>query len=429
MKDRFKNFMTAQDERRRRIRDGWLFAIFMAVVLAALAWLLIPYLTQPPNDVQSMAHISMRAAQPQPAPAPSPTAALAQAQSSAQPDNTPSKGTASAQASATPTPSAQPELLVEADAEASLWISSEPVEQEDMPDFAKRIEAFLPGVVRVAPYEPLPSFMQGEDQAFSGIILQNGFVLTNAHRILQDEVWVTDQNGDTLPAKVQGVDRPSGLALLKLEQAGKGDEPPFVLGQADEGIALGSEVMVLCSYEGGYVSKGIITQACTQKMIGEDESMIYHTDIALGERHAGGIAFSAHGRILGVVVQLEEAYEIMGCAYAGSVAQRLMEKSVIERVGIGVNGVYLDEAEAEELGLHKGIYVTEAILGGPARRAGLRAGDIIIQVAGEEVQPHAHIRTAVEQSGERAMPVVFIRNGCEVYMEARPVDLTPILRN
>lgn len=230
----------------------------------------------------------------------------------------------------------------------------------------------------------------------SGVIIdKSGIVVTNNHVIEgATEVMVTLSGEKTdLKAKILGTDPRSDLAVLKLEKGGEfpsaewADSDTVEVG--DWAIAIGSPFAL-----GQSVTVGIISakQRNAQGLGAEYGGDLLQTDAAINPGNSGGPLVDLDGKVMGIntaIYTRSGGYMGIGFAIpsnlAKEVAGKLLKDGKIVRGWMGVYIQPLDAELAKELNVKDGVGIHEVIPDSPAASAGLKAGDVVIEVDGKPV--------------------------------------------
>ena len=224
------------------------------------------------------------------------------------------------------------------------------------------------------------------------IISSDGYLITNAHVVEgADEVNVTLTDKREFKAKVVGADKRSDIALLKIEAK---DLPKVTIGDPDK-LKVGEWVVAIGKPFGleNTMTAGIVS-AKGRDLPQEDLVPFIQTDAAVNPGNSGGPLLNLRGDVVGVISMIySESGGYMGISFAipidiamNTVAQ-LKNKGRVTRGRIGVQITEVTKETAESFGLPKpsGALVNSVEKGGPAEKAGMEAGDIIIKVDGHEV--------------------------------------------
>jgi serine protease Do len=265
------------------------------------------------------------------------------------------------------------------------------------------------------------------------VFTEQGHLLTNAHVVgSANHGEATFSDGEESQFRVIGVDPLSDLAVLRAA-----DTPePATLGNADD-LVVGQLVVAVGSPLGlaGSVTAGVVsalgrslpvTRGQAQRVI-ED---VIQTDAALNPGNSGGALADSHGRVVGI----NTAVAGFGLGLAvpiNETTRRIIDTLLVEgrvrRAYLGVVGVPapLPDDVAARTGQRAGLRVIEVVPGGPAERAGLRKGDLVLTVAREQVHDAQGIqRKLFAEVIDTDLAVTVLRNGAMVDVYARPTELT-----
>ena len=279
-------------------------------------------------------------------------------------------------------------------------------------------EQFNPMVPRGSPFEDFfRDFMEkqpGDQQPKrqrrgtalgSGFIISSdGLLVTNNHVIENaDEIKIEMLNGDTLEAKVLGTDPKTDIALLKVESK---SELPFVeFGNSDKS-RVGDWVLAIGNPlgQGFSVSAGIIS-ARGRDLQGPYDDFI-QTDAAINRGNSGGPLFNTDGKVIGVntAILSPNGGSIgigfsMSSAVVKKVVNQLRDFGETRRGWLGVRIQNLNSEVAEALGLEStdGALVTD-VPDGPAKEAGIKSGDVIIEFDGVTINDSSSLVKVVGDS-------------------------------
>jgi serine protease DegQ len=255
-------------------------------------------------------------------------------------------------------------------------------------------------------HEPWSKFFNGEqeDQDTAGlgsgvIVSPEGHILTNNHVIEEaDDIEVILTDGRHAPAKIMGTDPESDLALLKIEL---GNLPVIVLGQT-QNLQVGDVVLAIGNPfgVGQTVTSGIVSALGRNQLgINTFENFI-QTDAAINPGNSGGALVDVNGHLMGINTAIfSRSGGSMGIGFAipvstaRQVMQDLLKDGKVTRGWIGVEPQELTPELAESFQLPKsaqnslpqGVIITGVLQNGPAAKAGLRPGDVIVKVANQSV--------------------------------------------
>ena len=250
------------------------------------------------------------------------------------------------------------------------------------------------------------------------VISEDGFVVTNNHVIEgADEILIEFFSGETLPAKLVGTDKNTDIALLKVDS----DKPlPFVSFGDSDIMRVGDWVMAMGNPlgQGFSVSAGIVS-ARNRALSGSYDDYI-QTDAAINRGNSGGPLFNMDGNVIGVntaILSPNGGSIGIGFSMASNVVTRVVDQlkqfGETRRGWLGVRIQDVTDDVAEAMGLEKaaGALITD-VPEGPAKEAGMLAGDVIMPFDGTEV---ADTRGLVRKVGNtevgKAVRVVVFRDG------------------
>ena len=272
---------------------------------------------------------------------------------------------------------------------------------------------------RKAPPRQLPGWLrpyggsdeeaaQGQSSLGSGVIVAaQGFILTNNHVVEgADEIAVMLPGGKVAEARVVGTDPEADLAVLRVEA--KGLQPitfadPASVQIGDIVLAVGDPFGV-----GQTVTQGIVSATGRNRLgINTFENFI-QTDAAINPGNSGGALVDASGHLVGIntaIYSRSGGSQGIGFAIPVSLARQVMEQIIATgRVSRGWLGVSARDVIHETTGAAAGAALVAVQRGGPADRAGLRAGDTVLSINGKEVVDTATLinETAALNPGTQA---------------------------
>lgn len=289
---------------------------------------------------------------------------------------------------------------------------------EEMLEFFKRFGLPIPNAPRQAPRKNRPAPPSDEEQprgVGSGFILSSdGLVMTNAHVVDgADEVIVTLTDKREFKAKIMGADKRSDIALLKIDATGL---PAVKVGDVNR-LKVGEWVMAIGSPFGldNTVTAGIVS--AKQRDTGDYLPFI-QTDVAINPGNSGGPLINMRGEVVGVNSQIySRSGGSMGISFAIPMdeAYRVSEQLRVSgrvsrgRIGVQIDQVTKEIAEASGLGKAQGALVRGVESGSPAEKAGVEAGDIITRFEGKLVEKSSDLPRVVgaTKPGSRSSLTVF----------------------
>jgi S1-C subfamily serine protease len=299
------------------------------------------------------------------------------------------------------------------------------------------LDAYSAAVVRVAE-TVLPSVAslrvrsrRGEGAGSASVLTTDGFLLTSAHVVAAatvSEASFTD--GREVRADVIGADPLSDLAVLRAR-----DEvpPPVLLGDASR-LRVGQLVVALGNPLGfaGSVTAGIVSALgrSLPTRAGRVVDEVIQTDATLNPGNSGGALADSAGRLVGVntaVAGIGVGLAVPINDTTRRIITTLMTQGRVRRAWLGIAGAQapLPPALADKLGRRTGLRVAQVMSGSPADSAGLRVGDIVLSVDGQDtVTSTAVQQLMVENAIGRRLEVTVWRNGALVDVIAVPRELT-----
>jgi S1-C subfamily serine protease len=272
---------------------------------------------------------------------------------------------------------------------------------------------------------------RGESLGSAVVFTADGFLLTNAHVVGQATggtaaFW----DGTTAPFTVVGADPLSDLAVVRATGA---TPSPAVLGEADNlvvgqlVVAVGSPLGLAGSVTAGVVSALGRSMPAGQQRIIED---VIQTDAALNPGNSGGALADSRARVVGI----NTAVAGVGLGLAvpindttRRIVSALMHDGRVRRayLGIAVAPAPVAPVWRSRLGGRStGLRVASVVAGGPADRAGLRTGDLLLTADGHEVATAQDLqRLMFAEAIGRRLGITVMRNGALVDVIAEPSEL------
>ncbi|EKE08947.1 MAG: hypothetical protein ACD_16C00232G0007 [uncultured bacterium] len=234
----------------------------------------------------------------------------------------------------------------------------------------------------------------------SGFIVDaEGYIVTNNHVVADaDQITVTLSDNTELKATLVGRDRRTDIALLKVKSDKK---LPFVQWGDSEKIRTGDRIIAIGNPFGlgGTVTSGIVSHLGRDiaEATGSDDIVegYIQTDASINLGNSGGPMFDMQGKVVGVNTAIFTATGAsvgIGFAIPSNIAKKVVQQirqyGRTKRGWIGVHIQAITEDIAESLGLKdlKGALVGNVVKDGPAAKAKLQTGDIILKVGNQEVK-------------------------------------------
>ncbi len=244
----------------------------------------------------------------------------------------------------------------------------------------------------------------------SGVIVsEEGYIITNNHVIDNaDEIRVKTFDGDELDAEVVGTDPGSDVAVLRVDPSGlraitMGDSDQLRVGELV--LAIGSPLRAEFAHT---VSMGVVS-AKGRADIGLSPYENYiQTDAAINPGNSGGPLINMDGHLIGIntaIASRSGGSQGIGFAIPSNLVRSVME-SIIEdgrvvRSFLGIQqGAMVDRtmARALDLDVNFGVVIGEVVADGPADKAGLREGDVLLEKDGEPIRDWAQFRFGIANS-------------------------------
>ena len=290
-------------------------------------------------------------------------------------------------------------------------------------------------VAVVARYESVEGY--GESSGSGFIISEDGYVVTNYH-VIEDssQVVVITHGGETLKATVVGYEATNDIALLKVDKQGLS----FVALGSSDALVVGEQVMAIgnplgeltASLTVGYIS-------AKDRIVDTDGTVInmLQTDAAINSGNSGGPLFNTSGQVVGVITAKYSGDSGSGVSIEGlgfaiptddivGILEDLKEFGYVTGAYMGVSVRDVDSS-GQSYGLPAGAYVQDVEKGMAADKAGIRAGDIIINLGGYDVDSITTLTRVLRrfEPGD-SISVTVYRGGRQEYLtivlDEKPVE-------
>ena len=271
--------------------------------------------------------------------------------------------------------------------------------------------------------------IQIEQGVGSGVIFRSdGYIVTNYHVVAgAKEILVSLSDGRSLKGKLIGADELTDIAVVKVD-AGSLSAAPF--GNSDD-IVVGEPAIAIGNPMGlefqGSVTVGVISALNRTLDISERRLKLIQTDAAISPGNSGGALVNADGYVIGINSAKIAAGGVEGMGFAipvntvRDVVEQLMNNGYVARPYLGV-GVFDKESAARQgyqLNADAGVYVQNVTLNGPADRAGIKRGDMILEIDGKAVNTIAELRAAiVDHKVGDTLKIKYERDGKKDTVEA-----------
>ena len=253
------------------------------------------------------------------------------------------------------------------------------------------------------PRQRSPRKYQELGQGSGFIISKDGYILTNNHVVGEaDKITVTLHDGRKLDAQVVGADPKSDVAVIRVESKGL---PVIELGDSDK-LEIGEWVIAVGNPFGlsATVTVGVVSAKGRSGVGIADYEDFIQTDAAINPGNSGGPLLNLEGKAVGLntaIFSRSGGYMGIGFSIPINMARDIKEQLVkTGKVTRGYLGIYMDEvkpdlAEYFELKPNQGVSVIQVISDSPADEAGLKAGDIILEMDGKKIESPQQFKNAI----------------------------------
>lgn len=272
--------------------------------------------------------------------------------------------------------------------------------------------------------------------AGSGIVLSaDGMVLTNAHVVARlGDITVVLPDGSKHKAELVGSSPSDDLALIAVE--GVDDLVPAELGSSDA-LAVGEEVIAIGNAlnlgSEPTVTRGIVS-AKDRNLTAQGVTLegLIQTDAAINPGNSGGPLVNTAGQVVGMNTAIAADAQNLGFSIAIDRARPIIDQLEAGEGDITPDQAFLGVSSADISGLteevrtrfdievDQGAFITEVVPGSGADEAGLRAGDVIVAIDGEEVAESRSVRELIldKRPGD-TIKLTIVREGEEIEVEAK----------
>ncbi len=324
-----------------------------------------------------------------------------------------------------------------------------PIKQGVEPGFAPIVKKVAPAVVKVVVTEKAANLADQQGPGFedpfwrhffgpqmmphgqlrqapqhglgSGVIVtRDGYILTNNHVVDgAQQVKVTLQDGREFKAKVIGRDPKSDLAVIKINTS---DLPVIPLADSEK-VQVGDEVLAVGNPfgVGQTVTHGIVSATDRGGMGIEDYEDFIQTDAPINPGNSGGALVDMQGRLIGIntaILSRSGGNQGIGFAIPSDLARTVVASLVqyghVTRGYLGIIIQNITPELAKEFGLKSptGALVGDVVPNGPAAKAGLKDGDVVLQFNGKAVRDSRQLQlSAAETKPGSEVPVEISRDG------------------
>ena len=267
----------------------------------------------------------------------------------------------------------------------------------------------------------LPKQRRMESSLGSAVIMSpEGYLLTNNHVVAgADQIVVALKDGRETLARLIGSDPETDLAVLKIDLK---NLPAITLGRSDQ-IDIGDVTLAIGNPfgVGQTVTMGIISATGRNQLGLNTYEDFIQTDAAINPGNSGGALVDAHGNLIGIntaIFSKSGGSQGIGFAIPVKLARDVM-KAIIEHgqvirgwLGIEVQPLTPELAESFNLQGRAGILVAGIYRGGPAQKAGLQPGDLIMKIGDEEaVDGRRSMNQVARAKPGESISIEVLRNG------------------
>lgn len=261
----------------------------------------------------------------------------------------------------------------------------------------------------------------------SGVVVtHDGYVLTNNHVVeTADQIEVAFEDGRKAAARLVGNDPETDLAVIKIDLP---DLPAITFGNVDD-VRVGDVVLAIGNPfgVGQTVTMGIVS-ALGRSQLGINiyENFI-QTDAAINPGNSGGALIDTGGNLIGINSAIySQSGGSMGIGFAIPVSTvRMVMDAIITKgqvvrgwIGVEPRDITPELAENLDLGKQDGVIIAAVLKNGPADRAGIRPGDILVSVDGKNIANMKEMFNLIATlPPESKTGVVVLRDGKEVSLE------------
>lgn len=307
-------------------------------------------------------------------------------------------------------------------------------EDKNITDIVEKTSASMVGIRITLKDGKAPSVLQTQSKSEgSGIIIsEDGYIATNYHvvsymdpdsaysSVSMMEVFLSD--GRQVQAEFVGGDEQTDLAVIKIDAVNLspveyGDSSKLKSGEL--ALVIGNPLGISLA---GSVTKGCISAVNRTINTGSKSLTLIQTDAAVNPGNSGGALLNSEGKVVGIVNAKisETAVEGLGFAIpindAKPILEQLKENGYVKgRPFIGITGSQVTEAISEQYGIPEGVYVVSVEEKSAAEAAGLKQGDVIVQMEGKAISSMSDIEEIKkEHKPGDSVTIKLVRNGKEI---------------
>jgi len=281
------------------------------------------------------------------------------------------------------------------------------------------------------PFESQERIEQGQG---SGVIIDNGIVLTNAHVVNQSEKLIVGlQDGRKFSGKVLGQDMLTDLAVIKLK--GKGPWPKASLGNSDL-IKVGDWAIAVGNPYGleNTVTLGIISNLnrnVSQLGIYDKKIELIQTDAAINPGNSGGPLLNSEGEVIGINTLIRSGPGA-GLSFAipinkvKTIVNELLINGKVIHPMIGISLINETSLDTNNIKVKVGYVVPKS----PAAKSGILVNDIILKVDKESIYKSSDVVDAINKNGiDKFANILIKRNKSLININVKPIDIRDLSKN
>ena len=255
--------------------------------------------------------------------------------------------------------------------------------------------------------------VQGASAGSGFVISEDGYILTNAH-VVEDAktIKIAFSDGKEYSAKLVGIEEENDVAILKIDSATK--FKPVILGDSSK-MTIGEEVLAVGNPLGELtfsMTKGIVSALDREIQLDTFTSInMFQVDCAVNQGNSGGPIFNMYGEVIGIVSAKYASETIEGLGFCiptndivNIVSDLIEHGEVTNKAYMGVHVADVNETMIQQYNMVAGAYVSIIDEGSSAEKAGLKIGDIIVELDGKKVESVSDLLTAkrVFRAGDTA---------------------------
>lgn len=267
-----------------------------------------------------------------------------------------------------------------------------------------------PSVVGITNTVDLDSFFYHQNVpkgTGSGVVFDdNGHIVTNYHVIKgNDKIVVTLSNGTKVSAKLVGFDERTDLAVVKVNEKGL---KPASFGDSDK-IRVGELAVAIGNPLGeqfaSTVTAGVISALNRTVDVDEQRFRLIQTDAAISPGNSGGALVNSRGQVIGINSVKIVDVDVEGLNFAipsntlKPIVESIIKNGRVIRPWLGILGGDINPAVVQQfkLPVDKGVYVSDIPAGGPAAKAGMLKGDVIVSFDGKKLKDFGDLRANIDK--------------------------------